>query len=870
MFTEASLETPDKKLSKKQKAHRTKSMVELDKLIRELEKIQMTTPLMFVDQEASMNPVEGNNFSVDGLSQEMEKSPPQHASPTNHDSLAETSESPPLLSKKYEIPEPKFEHHYLVPTVSSSLPIYLQGETERIRSSFRSHTCWTIKKLPNTLMTGEVQRIRRQHAVENLVSTSSNAFKPASLLKARDFDQPEYIGTDFDKMKNLNKIQVEQEKIRIDSYSRRPFVVSSRIRAKFEDIFNDDSYQFAYMGPGGNVVKLDAITRGSGAGRRPGSAGDGTTSAGPAAGVPPKNGGKYDADLLMIKSWVTKIHQQISRDWPMYSFRIRYTPTQEILIQFAYPKANGMGASTTADGAGIIPPFPPPHNALNKYMHQLASHGLASQFNLAKRGDRWHVVERDWADSASTVTSAQRPGDGDAGIFPNEAQGSLDGRDTNNSSLTSSGSQPTGSGSGNRSRGAEALSSGQTGVASSTADAGRETVVLTEGGLLEEDPDGQRWFRPLPHYRHHEEPVAPSLEASAPSSGAVDGDTAPAQPPLKTAISPEPSGADEEAPPTGLSRMKKSVSFSKLDQEATTDSSATTADSETTASSTAPTLRPFQANASASSTANGTTTSSDSSGKNLLLRRRLSSSMPQLETMLEETSSQLSSKATLSAHGNGDVSRSLDEGSAIQAGEKLQFYGTEGDAGKYTDYLTFSFYTPWVSCRQANTSKYYAQQNRYLAREKLRAREEKQTKLLAQLDAAIAEEKAKAQRRPHGHNAHHNQSHAHISVPHGREASLPPGIGAAHAYYGSITPMPNSSFSLTDTFLSGLNRDGGAHGANAAAAGHGWLSGSSSAASSVHPPHHLLSRQASSSSNVSSVVGSGLHQPQPSPHRRML
>lgn len=44
---------------------------------------------------------------------------------------------------------------------------------------------------------------------------------------------------------------MEEEKIRIDSYSRKSFVVSSRVRAKFEDVFNDGAFFDAYMGPGG-------------------------------------------------------------------------------------------------------------------------------------------------------------------------------------------------------------------------------------------------------------------------------------------------------------------------------------------------------------------------------------------------------------------------------------------------------------------------------------------------------------------------------------------------------------------------------------------------------------------------------------------
>lgn len=839
MFTGTTLDTPEKKLSKKQKAHRTKSIVELDRLIRELEKIQMTTPLMFVDKEASMNAVAQDTIptlpSIDEYDElNMPASPankkPPLTIPKDTDDSTDTDSSP-ILQRKYEIPEPKFEHHYLIPTVSSSLPIYLQGENERIRSSFRSHTCWTIKKLPNLLMTGEVQRNRRQHAVENLVSTSSNTFKPASLLKARDFGKPEYIGTDFDKMKNLNKIQVEQEKIRIDSYSRRPFVVSSRIRAKFEDIFNDDSYQFAYMGPGGNVVKLDAITRGGGIQDR----GEANSAPGLSTSLPAKSGGKFEADLSVIKSWVMKLHEQVASDWPMYSFRIRFAPTQEILIQFAYPKSSGQGATQTADGTGIIPPFPPPNNALNKYMHHLASHGLASQFNLAKRGDRWHVVERDWPDSGSTVspvgTSESNSPNADSSHAKDYDR--MD-RDANVSSLGSSG-ESDGDPSHSRSKlePEPALSESRT----------HETVVLTKGGLLEEDKDGNRWFRPLPHYHHHDDDTSPSQPVRDESTEQQN-----------ETFSPQPVDVAQEGQSPTL-RLKKSVSFSganlaTLAQNGDDDHQH---------------LEDTVENLSDPATA-------QHHQQKPVLRRRLSSSMPALETMVEETSSQLSSKRSSIAvdkHGNRQLPRhhGKQDSSNSESGEL--------ENSNHTDYLTFSFYTPWVSCRQANTAKFYAQQDRFHAREKLRQRKEKQTKLLAELDAAIAEEKARATRQHKSHQHHHHHHHHHHSRNAGDQNH------GGHAMHGSISAVPSTSFSLTDTVLSGLNNAHGyphAHGnlnnnnnpsdvpssnSSAASFNHSHAGASSS---SSHPSHSFsapsLSRQTSMSSNISALANLVMHQQQ--------
>ena len=143
-------------MTRSEKAFRQKSILELEHLLKALEDIQQNMPLMFAEHD------QGDNTEQPMYGNEEEALPPLYNPPI----LSETvNTADPLLSPLSPIqelatrplPEPHFDRHYMVPTVSSSLPIYLQGETERIRESYRSHSCWTIKKLPDRLDTGEVQ-----------------------------------------------------------------------------------------------------------------------------------------------------------------------------------------------------------------------------------------------------------------------------------------------------------------------------------------------------------------------------------------------------------------------------------------------------------------------------------------------------------------------------------------------------------------------------------------------------------------------------------------------------------------------------------------------------------------------------------------
>ena len=84
--------------------------------------------------------------------------------------------------------------NYMNPTMASVLPPYLYSEIERVKYSYRTGSYNTIKKLPTRLQPGQTRQTRKHKM------NSQNIFKPVS-KKNEPFHRPEYIGTDFDKIK---------------------------------------------------------------------------------------------------------------------------------------------------------------------------------------------------------------------------------------------------------------------------------------------------------------------------------------------------------------------------------------------------------------------------------------------------------------------------------------------------------------------------------------------------------------------------------------------------------------------------------------------------------------------------------------------
>ena len=167
--------------------------------------------------------------------------------------------------------QPASKSNYLNPTLSSSLPYY-GNELERIRNSYRCGSWYSIKTLPSKLGTGTIRLARKERITDNLVSNRvKDAFKPAS-KRSENFHRSEYIGdasvdgcycsywfdvsqscsfthstgTDFEKMRSMNNYWMEDQNRKTYSFSRKPFIITSRVRSLTEDIFFDPDYRVPY------------------------------------------------------------------------------------------------------------------------------------------------------------------------------------------------------------------------------------------------------------------------------------------------------------------------------------------------------------------------------------------------------------------------------------------------------------------------------------------------------------------------------------------------------------------------------------------------------------------------------------------------
>lgn len=52
-----------------------------------------------------------------------------------------------------------------------------------------------------------------------------------------------------------------------------------------------------------------------------------------------KQTGRSDEDIAQVRRWIERLYATLQQDWTQTSFRVRYTQSQEILVQFALPAA---------------------------------------------------------------------------------------------------------------------------------------------------------------------------------------------------------------------------------------------------------------------------------------------------------------------------------------------------------------------------------------------------------------------------------------------------------------------------------------------------------------------------------------------------
>lgn len=264
--------------------------------------------------------------------------------------------------------------HYQNETVSSTLPPYFHGETERITNAFRSGSCWSVKQLPHVLEYGEVQKKRHANATNNLLQKPPRIYK-AVVVKKHFWNIP-YVPTTYDKYHVLEKSAFEVDRNQIESTGRKAgLVIPSRIRAKYEDIFEDINYQYptSVLGPAVGIPKLETIVREDFSDLQRFTCGT-RNKAVANRKIPEKELGV---------EWTKKIFGLLARDWAHLKFTVKFTKSDELLVQFEMAVNYN---DIPVIGVAML-------TSLGKYMTTMVTHGVAAEFGLKKRGDRWGQLE---------------------------------------------------------------------------------------------------------------------------------------------------------------------------------------------------------------------------------------------------------------------------------------------------------------------------------------------------------------------------------------------------------------------------------------------------------------------------------------------
>lgn len=209
------------------------------------------------------------------------------------------------------------------------------------------------------------------------------------------FEKTKYASLDYERVSDLHKGAVQSELNEFDSLGRRPFKTKMRAPIKSEDQFGDpiinDGNPVSAASPG--IVPPDKIFR------TDFTEGD-KFRYGPFYLYFKKNG---ETSRNSVEKWTPALFKQLQKDWSHMKFKVKFTTDDEMLIQFfvgTRTSVNGLikndkMLTQTMNDFQFKDEINPNINVeiITKYMNRLVTHGLASEFNLSKRGDRWGIIE---------------------------------------------------------------------------------------------------------------------------------------------------------------------------------------------------------------------------------------------------------------------------------------------------------------------------------------------------------------------------------------------------------------------------------------------------------------------------------------------
>lgn len=258
--------------------------------------------------------------------------------------------------------ESKVPLRYSNPTFSSAVHESSQLESEIVSHSFRIGSFRSLKKLPTKIKAGEIQVDRLKTIMYNKHAMSKNNFKPPFANKY--FEPLRYSSTDYGKLEQIISAENELKRLNLQSFSRKAFSYSSmRSKLKYEDIFEDKTYKYPVMGPNGDFQPIESSLRN-----------DLYDTSKFAAGPFRATSNKGLIQRENVTKWCTSIHKTLAEDWPHLRFSIKYTKEEEIVIEFDISLIGDL-------------------DSLRRYMTQFSLNGLATEYHLRRRGDRWSVTE---------------------------------------------------------------------------------------------------------------------------------------------------------------------------------------------------------------------------------------------------------------------------------------------------------------------------------------------------------------------------------------------------------------------------------------------------------------------------------------------
>lgn len=289
---------------------------------------------------------------------------------------------------------------YLKQTFTSSSPHYTHYSNERIRNAFSPASCWSVKAIPAKISAQSVQDARLAQLMSVRAARPAGREAAAHRPPPRFFTPLRYDHADYDADRVKAKRDADIRELNLISFSRKPFrLSSSKTKLQHEDIIDNENFVYPTLGPSDEAL----MYRGRGAEIDKSKPAYGLFRPG---GRATKEQQQKEEGRRSVPDWSRAMFRQLSADWPQLRFRLRFTTEDEFVFSFDAPAAPTEGEGAAQSAVAVL-------NALNRYMKHFAAHGLASEYRLIKRGDRWNCLEPSAAPLPPAAAESASPSESD-------------------------------------------------------------------------------------------------------------------------------------------------------------------------------------------------------------------------------------------------------------------------------------------------------------------------------------------------------------------------------------------------------------------------------------------------------------------------